>query len=154
MRRPRRFFLAVHGVERDDAVSDLQFAEQLLGCGDLIGLCLDVDMGQDQAGFDVESVQHLGRLAIIEIVEASPECLAIERDGSPRRIGCGILQSGGVAAEHPLDLLWIETLKDVADRGMGGRTLPVQAEGGVQPATVHLDEGLDRAEGIAAGDHG
>jgi hypothetical protein len=65
----------VHGVERDDAVAHLQFAEQLLGCGDLIGLCLDVDMRQDQAGFDVESVQHLGRLAVIEIVEASPECL-------------------------------------------------------------------------------
>jgi hypothetical protein len=32
-------------------------------------------MRQDQAGFDVESVQHLGRLAVIEIVEASPECL-------------------------------------------------------------------------------
>ena len=59
-----------------------------------------------------------------------------------------------MAAEHPLDGLRIETLKDVADRGMGGRTLPVQAEGGVQPATVHLDEGLDGAEGIAAGDHG
>jgi hypothetical protein len=70
-----KVFLTVHGVERDDAVAHLQFAEQLLGCGDLIGLCLDVDMRQDQAGFDVESVQHLGRLAVIEIVEASPECL-------------------------------------------------------------------------------
>ena len=131
----------MHGVERDNAVGDLQFAEQLLGCGNLIGLCLDVDMRQDQAGFDVESVQNLGRLTIIEIVEASPECLPIERDGSPRRIGSGVTQSGGMAAEHPFDVLRIETLKDVADRGMGGRTLPAQAEGGVQPATVHLNQG-------------
>jgi len=63
----------VHGVERDDAVGDLQFAEQPLGRGDLVGLCLDVDMREDQSGFDVESVQHLGRLTIIEIVEASPD---------------------------------------------------------------------------------
>jgi hypothetical protein len=111
-------------------------------------------MRQDQSGFDVESMQHLGRLTIIEIVEASPECLPIERDGSPRRIGSGVTQSGGMAAERPLDRLRIETLKDVANRGMGGRTFPVQAERGVQPATVHFDEGLDGAEGIAAGDHG
>ena len=37
---------------------------------------------------------------------------------------------------------------------MGGCALPVQAEGGIQSATVHLDERLDGAEGIAAGDHG
>ena len=55
--------------------------------------------------------------------------------------------------KHPLDRLRIETLKDVADRGMGGRTLPLQAEGGVQPATVHLDEGFGLSES-AAGDHG
>jgi hypothetical protein len=73
----------VHGVERDDAVGDLQFAEQLLCGRDLVGLCLDVDMRQDQAGLDVERVQHLGRLTIIEIVEASPERFSIERDGSP-----------------------------------------------------------------------
>jgi hypothetical protein len=40
-------------------------------------------------------------------------------------IDCSVMQSGGMAAEHPLDGLWIEILKDVADRGMGGRTLPV-----------------------------
>ena len=27
VRQPRRFFLTVHGVERDDAVRDLEFAE-------------------------------------------------------------------------------------------------------------------------------
>jgi hypothetical protein len=37
---------------------------------------------------------------------------------------------------------------------MSGRTLPAQTEGGVQPAAMHLDKGLDRAEGIATGDHG
>ena len=99
-------------------------------------------------------MQHLGRLTIMEIVEASPECLPIKRDGSPRRIGRSVMQCGGVTAEHPLDRLRIETLKDIADCGMGGRTLPVQAEGGIQPTTMHLDEGLDGAEGIAAGDHG
>jgi hypothetical protein len=72
----------VHGVERDDAAGKLKFAEQLLRGGDLIGLLRDIDMRQDQAGLDVESVQQLGGLTIVEIVEASSECLAIERYGS------------------------------------------------------------------------
>ena len=81
-RRLRWFFLAVHGVERDDAAGKLKFAEQLLRGGDLIGLLRDIDMRQDQAGLYVESMQQLRGLAIVEIVEASPECLAIDRDGS------------------------------------------------------------------------
>ena len=32
---------------------------------------LDIDVCQDETGFDVEGVQHLGCLAIGEIVEAS-----------------------------------------------------------------------------------
>jgi hypothetical protein len=46
---PRRVFLAVHGVESDDAVGDVQFAEQLLRSRLLIGLCFDVDMREAQA---------------------------------------------------------------------------------------------------------
>ena len=75
-------FLAMHGVERDDAAGKLKLAEQLLRGGDLIGLLRDIDMRQDQAGLNVESVQQLRGLAIVEIVKASPECLAIDRDGS------------------------------------------------------------------------
>jgi hypothetical protein len=61
-RRPRRFFLAVHSIERDDAVGELKFAEQLLGCGNFVGLVRDIDMGQDQAGFGVPRVKPKGRL--------------------------------------------------------------------------------------------
>jgi hypothetical protein len=144
----------VHGVERDDAVGDLEFAEQLLCGGDFVGLFLDIDMSQNQAGFNVECVQQLGCLAVAEVVEASPKRLAIQRDVALRWIGCGIPQTSGVAAEHLLDGLWIEALEDIANGGVSGRTLPAQTEGGVQPAAMHLDEGLDGTKGIATGDHG
>ena len=111
-------------------------------------------MGQDQAGFDVECVQQLGCLAVVEVVETSPKRLPIQRDAAPRWIGCGIPQTSGVAAEHPLDSLCVEALEDIANGGMGGRTLPAQTEGGVQPPAMHFDEGLNGAEGIATGDHG
>ena len=64
----RRFFLAMHGIKGNDAVRDIEFAEQLLRGGDFVGLFLDIDVCQDETGFDVEGVQHLGRLAIGEIV--------------------------------------------------------------------------------------
>ncbi len=114
----------MHGVERDDAVGDLEFAEQLLCGGDFVRLFLDIDMSQDQAGFDVKCVQQLGCLAVVEVVKASPERLPIQCHAAPRWIGCGIPQTSGVAAEHLLDGLWIEALEDIANGGMSGCTLP------------------------------
>ena len=70
---------------------DIEFAEQPLGGGDLVGLFRDIDVRQDQTGFDVECVQHLGRLTVVEIVEASPERLAIDRDAVSRWADCAIL---------------------------------------------------------------
>ena len=110
-------------------------------CAAIVGLFFDIDMGQDQAGFGVECVQQLGGFAVVEVVETSPERLPIQRDTAPRWISCGIPQTSGVAAEHPLDSLCVEALEDIANGGMGGRTLPAQTEGGVQPSAMHFDEG-------------
>ena len=143
----------MQGVKGDDAVGDVEFAEQPLRGGDLVGLFLDIDVRQDQAGFGIECVQQLGRLAIAEIVEAAPQRLAVERDTASRRIGRLTRQTGGVAAENLLDSLRVEALEDVANGGMGGRAVPAQAEGEVQPAAVDRDECLDGSEGVPAGDH-
>ena len=141
----------MHGIKGDDAVRDMEFAEQLLRGGDFVGLIRDIDVCQDETGFDVEGVQHLGRLAVGEIVEAPSECLAINRDDTSRRIGNGAAQTSGVLAENLLDRLGFKALEDVSNRGMGWGTPPVQTEGGVQSAAVHFDEGHDGTVGIAAG---
>jgi len=142
----------MHGIERDDAVRDMEFAEQLLRGGDFVGLFRDIDVRQDETGLDVEGVQHLGRLAVGEIVEASSERLAIDRDDTSRRIGNGVAQTGGVLAENLLDGLGFKALENVSNRGMGGRAPPVQTEGSVQSAAVHFDEGHDGTIGIATRD--
>ena len=36
------------------------FSKQLLRGGDFVGLFRDIDVCQDETGFDVEGVQHLG----------------------------------------------------------------------------------------------
>ena len=120
------------GIGRDGAVGNLEFAEQPLCRGDFVGLLVDLNVRQDQAGFDIEGVQHLGCLAVGEVVEASPQRLAVECNGSTRGIAGAVLQTGCVTAEHLLDRSGIETLKDVANGGMGRRTFPAQAEGDVQ----------------------
>jgi hypothetical protein len=68
----------MQGIQGDDALCDLEFAKQPLRGGDLVGLLADIDVRQNQAGFSVECVQHLGRLAVGEIVEASPERFSIQ----------------------------------------------------------------------------
>ena len=133
---------------------DVEFANQPLRGGDLVGLFLDIDVGQDHARFGIECVQQLGRLAVAEIVETAPQRLPVERDGAPGRIGRVASQTGGVPAENLLDSLRIEALEDVADGGMSGRALPAQPEGGVQPAAVDRDEGFDGSKGVPAGHHG
>ena len=60
---------------------NMEFAEQLLDCGDFVGLFIDIDMREHQAQLGVERVQQLGCFAVSEIVEASPEHLSIKRDG-------------------------------------------------------------------------
>ena len=142
----------MHGVRGNDAVRDIKFAEQLLRSGDFVGLFLNIDVCQDETGLDVEGVQHLGRLAIGEIVEAWSEFIAVDRDDASRRIGNGAAQTSGVLAENLLDRLGFKALEDISNRGMGWGTPPVQTEGGVQSAAVHFDEGHDGAVGITAGD--
>jgi len=56
-------------IEGDDAVRDMEFAKQLLRGGNLVGLLVDIDMRQDEAGFGVERAQQLGCLAVRETVE-------------------------------------------------------------------------------------
>ena len=38
----------MHGIKGDDAVRDMEFAEQLLRGGDFVGLFRDIDVCQDR----------------------------------------------------------------------------------------------------------
>lgn len=52
----------MHGIERDDAVRDVEFAEQLLRGWDFVGFVRDIDVREDQTGFDLPRVKPKGRL--------------------------------------------------------------------------------------------
>ena len=50
LRSGLELFLAVHGIERDDAVREVEFTEQLLGGWDFVGFVRDIDVREDQVG--------------------------------------------------------------------------------------------------------
>jgi len=66
--------LAVQRIEGDGAMREREFAQQLLGGGDLVGFLVDIEMRQDQAGLGIEGVQQLGGLAVSEMVETAALC--------------------------------------------------------------------------------
>ena len=97
-------------------------------------------MGEHKGTIGRERAQYLGCGAVIEVIEAASQCLAIQCDAArSRRRGCG-LQQGGIVAEDRLDRVRIEPFQDVADRGVGRCTAPMQTEGGVQLAAIEIDE--------------
>jgi hypothetical protein len=145
----------VQRIERDDgAGGNAEFRQQRLRRRDLVGLLCDVDMGEHEGGVGGERAQHLRRGAVVEVVEAATQRLAIQCDRA--RSGCCTcgLQQGRVATEHRLHIDRIEPLEDVADGGMCRCAAPFQAEHGVQPVAMHVDEGDDAAIRVAAGHDG
>ena len=59
-----------------------------------------------------------------------------------------------MATKNLLNGRGIEPLENIAQRGVGWRALPVQAEGGIQPLAVGVDKSDDTAIGVRAADHG
>jgi hypothetical protein len=145
----------VHGIERDDhAWGDPKLGQKRLSGRDLVGLLSDIDMGEHERGVGRERAEQLRRGAVVKIVEAAPQRLAVECDGAVSRRRVGRLQTRRMLAEHGFDLGGIETFEDVADRGVRGRTLPCQVKNLVQPAAMDVDESDDASIRIPTGDDG
>jgi hypothetical protein len=106
-------------IEGGGGVRERKFAQQLLGGGDLVGLLVDIDMRQDQAGLGVERVQQLSRLTVPELVETAPQRLAIQRGEALRKINRTVQKTHCMPAESLFDSFWIQALEDGANGGMG-----------------------------------
>ena len=143
------------GIEGDDdALLDAEFGQKRLRRRDFVGFLGDVDMGEDEGGFGGEGAQDLGGGAVVEIVEAAAQHLAVERDAAPSGRTARRLKPRGMAAEYRLDRSRIEPLEDITDRRVGRRPFPAEPERGVQPAAMDIDEGGDAAIRVAARHHG
>jgi hypothetical protein len=81
-----KVFLAVQGVGREQDAVQAQLLDQRLGRRDLVALG-DLLMGQDERRLAGERAEHLGGGLVVQVVEAAPQRLAVERDDPPPRRG-------------------------------------------------------------------
>ncbi len=110
----------------------VEFLQQLLHGGDLVGFFIDFDMSQNQRRIDRERAEHLPCLDVVEGVETGLERLAVERNDA--RLGAcrGQVQVRGVLAKDLFDIRRAEPLQDIADGRVRRRPLPLDLEGFVR----------------------
>jgi hypothetical protein len=145
-------FLAVQGVGGEQDAPQAQLADQRLGRRDLVAPG-DLLVGQDERVLAGEGAEHLGGGPVVEVVEAAPQRLAVQRD-DPLRRRSGAPAMLGVAAEGGLQLGRGERVQEGAQRVDGRGAAEGGAEGGVEPLAMRADEQADAAVGGGAGQDG
>jgi hypothetical protein len=103
----------VQGVGREQDAAQAQLLDQRLRRRDLIALG-DLLMRQDEGRLAGEGAEHLGGGLVVQMVEAAPQRLAIQRDDPSPRQGGGVPKMLGMAAEGGLDLGRLEGMKESA----------------------------------------
>lgn len=144
----------MQSIECDDVMRQAQFGQKLLRRRHLMGFFTDLEMREQQIGPCIEGMQHLRCFAVVEVIEAAFEGLAVKRNDTLPGAAGGGLQAGSMLAEHLFNRGRIKALQNVANGGVGRRTFPVQAEGRVQAGAVDTDESDDATERICPGHHG
>ena len=146
-------FLAVQGVGGEQGAAHAELLDQGPGGRDLVRRVADLPVRQDQGGLAGEGAQHVRGGLIVQVVEAAPERLAVERDHA--RPGGRHLpgQPPGMLAEGGLQRGRLEGQEEVAQRVHGRRAPKARPEGGVQTLAMHADEGQDAPVGGGAGQH-
>jgi hypothetical protein len=110
-------------------------------------------MGQDERRLAGERAEHLGGDPVVQVVEAAPQRLAVERDDPPPWRDGSVIELPGMAAEGGLQLGRVERVHEGAQRVDGGGAAETGAEGGVEPLAMRADEQADAAVGGGAGQH-
>ena len=78
------------------------------------------------AALEAKALEHLRRLLVVEMVEAAPQGLAVERDDRRPAGSAGGSKAAGVAAEGVFQGSAVERLQDGAQRVDHGARFRVQ----------------------------
>jgi hypothetical protein len=148
-----KVFLAVQGVGGEQDAVQAQPLDQRPGRRDLVALG-DLLVGQDERRLAGEGAQHVRGRLVVQVVEAAPERLAVERDHARSRGRRPVGQRPGMLAEGGLQLGRLERQEETAQRVHGRRSTEARAEHRVEALPVHADEGQDAAVGGGAGEDG
>jgi hypothetical protein len=110
-------------------------------------------MGQHQRGVGGKCAQDMGGFAVVEVIEAVTQSLAIDGDVALPLLAGLLVQDGGVTPEHLLDRSRIQLLENDADRAVGRRASPFQAKDLPQAGEVHINEAVDSTVRVRPGHH-
>ena len=107
------FFLAMHGVERDDMARNIEFLQQFLHRRYLVGLFIDHDMRQHQRRIDGKSAEYLSCFGIVEGVETALERFAVKGQNACAG-GCRpAVEVCRVLAKDPFDIRLVGRLATI-----------------------------------------
>src|SRR4029450_13125237 len=95
---------------------------------------------QAEGGITGEGAEHVSRCAIVQVIEAAAQCLAIESDG-PHRLRHSGVQCARMAAEGGLEIITAGRQEQMA-QGVPRRSPPeAGAKDRVQALALQGDEG-------------
>ena len=112
-------FLAVQGVEGEQATLQMQVRDQSLRNRNFVGFVVNFDMRQDDPAVPREHAQDLRRLLVLQGVKAAPQRLAVDRK-QRQTIRARAGQSLRMQAERLLHIGRVETSHDVSDLRVHG----------------------------------
>jgi hypothetical protein len=110
-------------------------------------------MRQYQRGVAGERVQDMRGLAVLEMVEAVAQRLAVNGDVALPRVAGLRVENGGVAPKDLFHRSRIQLLENEPDGGVGRRAPPWQRERVSQPNEMDINEAVNCPEGVGPGEH-
>jgi hypothetical protein len=132
----------MEGVGGEQHAGQAQLGDHPLGGRDLVALHVDFAVRQQDRRLRGEGAQRLGRLAVVEVVEAALQGLAVECDDRPPSRLHRWQQALGVPAERLFQGIAVQVLKHGAQGVDRRRPLQSEAEHRVErdPALVQKDD--------------
>ncbi len=99
----------MQGIGSEQHAAQAQVLDHPLGGGDLIALVIDLAVCQQDRRLGGKRAERLGRLAVVEVVEAALQRLTVEGDG--RHLSLRAHQQAlGVSAERPLQGIAVQVV--------------------------------------------
>jgi len=125
----------MHGVDGEQRARQAQFGNELLNRGNFIGFFVTLDVGENERQPRREGAENVSGLAILELVKAAAQCLAINGDVTMlcRWDVLVRAQGPGMLSEHALHVSRIELQQDPADGRVSWCPPPFQAKKLAQP---------------------
>jgi hypothetical protein len=127
-------------VGGEEHAGEAEFRDEGRHSGNLVRCRRDLLVRQDQRSVAGKRAQHVRGGLIMQVVEAAPQRLAVQRDGAPALSADALVEALGVAPESGFEIGRVERENEVA-HGIDRRSAPeTSAEHRVQAFAVDVDE--------------